>query len=72
MFIVFKLFGTFFFVTKLIYTTDGDLSDDKFIRVRRVTAGLKIKKNCLNKYFYPMFMIRRTVYVMIPVIFKGY
>ena len=72
MFIVLKLFGTFLLVSIFIYVTQGDLSHEKFKRVRKITAGLNLKKNMLIKYYFPIFMFRRTIYVMIPVIFKGY
>ena len=64
--------GTFLFATILMFKTKGDLSDIKFKRMTRFTTGINVKKHCLNKYYFSIFMVRRTIYASIPAIFIGY
>ena len=59
-------------MTGLVFMTKGDLSDPKFKRVRRITAGIDIKKNMMNKYYFSIFMVRRSIYAMIPIVFYQY
>lgn len=66
-----KIVATFLFVSVLVYKTNGDLSDAKYKRVRRITDGINLKRHWLNKYYFPIFMIRRSVFAIIPVLFIG-
>ena len=52
--------------------TKGDLLQEKWERVRRLTEGLKVSRHKLVKYYFSLFMIRRSIFCMIPVIFYNY
>lgn len=64
--IIFKIVAEFILISGFIYYTNGDLSKPKYKRIKKVTEGLNIKKHWINKYYFPIFMIRRVIYVAIP------
>ena len=41
-------------------------------RVRRLTLGINIKKHWLNKFYFATYMIRRAIFVYLPIVHKNY